>query len=550
MITRLFSAALRGVEAQEVEVEVNARGADKPLIIVVGLPDAAVRESSQRVISAIGASALYLDLGVKTVNLAPADLKKEGPSFDLPIALAMVAASRTKPFNADDCCVVGELGLDGAVRPVKGVLSIALEAKRRGRLRVLVPEANAPEAAVIEGIQVFPIRNLREAWDFLIGELVIPPFHPVPQVFSTSPGFQEVCIDEVRDTPAPPGGEFLFYGSEDGRIRLQVRLEDETVWLTQKQMAELFQKDVRTINEHIQNLFEERELTAEAVIRKFRITAADGKSYATAHYNLDVIISVGYRVKSLRGTQFRIWATQRLREYIVTGFAMDDERLKQRGGGNYFEDLLARIRDIRSSEKEFWRKVLEIYATSIDYDPSAEASRQFFATVQNKMHWAAHGHTAAEVIHERVDAAKPQAGLTSWVGARPGKSEAFIAKNYLSPEELNALNRIVVAYLELAELQALNRQPMYMRDWIVKLDDFLRLSGRDILGHAGNISHEQAVRKAELEFEKFHRAQLAEPSQVEKDFDAAVKDLKTLPAPGRKKKETMSYATFPLASGG
>ena len=345
-------------------------------------------------------------------------------------------------------------------------------------------------------------------------------------------------MKDLIPTPGSPGGEFLFYQTEDGRTRLQVRLEEETVWLTQKLMAELFQKDVRTINEHIQNIFEERELTADSVVRKFRITAADGKSYETAHYNLDVIISVGYRVKSQRGTQFRIWATQRLREYIVKGFAMDDERLKQRGGGNYFEELLARIRDIRSSEKEFWRKMLEIYATSIDYDPSVEASQQFFATVQNKMHWAAHGQTAAEVIHARVDAAKPQVGMTNWVGTKPSKAEAVIAKNYLSPEELNALNRIVVAYLELAEVQALNRQPMYMRDWIAKLDDFLRLSGRDILKHAGKISHEQAARKAELEFEKFHRTQLAEPSQVEKDFDAAVKELKKLPAPSRKKKKT------------
>ena len=334
-----------------------------------------------------------------------------------------------------------------------------------------------------------------------------------------------------------PGGEFLFYQSDDGNIRLQVRLEAESVWLTQKLMAELFQKDVRTINEHIQNIFEEGELMPDSVVRKFRITAADGKNYATAHYNLDVIISVGYRVKSQRGTQFRIWATQRLREYIVKGFAMDDERLKQRDGGNYFEELLARIRDIRSSEKEFWRKVLEIYATSIDYDPGVETSRQFFASVQNKMHWAAHGQTAAEVIHARVDSAKPQVGMTNWVGAKPSKAEAIIAKNYLSPEELNALNRIVVAYLELAEVQALNRQPMYMRDWLAKLDDFLRLGGRDILQHAGKISHEQAVQKAELEFEKFHSAQMALPSQVEKDFEAAVKELKKLPSPGRKNKQ-------------
>ncbi len=342
--------------------------------------------------------------------------------------------------------------------------------------------------------------------------------------------------DLIPNSPAP-GGDILLFQTDDGRTRLEVRLMDETVWLTQKLMAELFQKDVRTINEHIQNIFKEGELAEASVIRKFRITAADGKSYETAHYNLDAIISVGYRVKSHRGTQFRIWATQRLREYIVKGFAMDDERLKRRGGGNYFEELLARIRDIRSSENVFWRKVLEIYATSIDYDPSTEASQQFFATVQNKMHWAAHGQTAAEVVHARADAAKSQMGMTNWVGTKPSKAEAVIAKNYLSPEELNALNRIVTVYLELAEVQALNRKPMYMQDWIAKLDDFLRLSGRDILKHAGKISHEQAARKAELEFEKFHRAQLAEPSQVEKDFEAAVKELKKLPTPSRKKRK-------------
>jgi len=344
-------------------------------------------------------------------------------------------------------------------------------------------------------------------------------------------------MSDLIPAPQPGGGEFLFYQSDDGRIRLQVRLEDESVWLTQKLMAELFQKDVRTINEHIQNIFEEGELRADSVIRKFRITAADGKNYETAHYNLDVIISVGYRVKSQRGTQFRIWATQRLREYIVKGFTMDDERLKQRGGGNYFEELLARIRDIRSSEKEFWRKVLEIYATSIDYDPSVEASRLFFATVQNKMHWAAHGQTAAEVIHARVDAAKPQVGMTNWLVAKPSKAEAAIAKNYLSPEELNALNRIVTAFLELAEVQALNRQPMYMSDWLARMDDFLRLGGRDILTHAGRISHDQAVQKAELEYEKYHRTELAKPSKVELDFDAAVKELKKLPAPPPKRKK-------------
>ncbi|MCI0496593.1 virulence RhuM family protein, partial [candidate division KSB1 bacterium] len=236
-------------------------------------------------------------------------------------------------------------------------------------------------------------------------------------------------------------------------------------------------------------------------------------------------ISVGYRVKSHRGTQFRIWATQRLREYIIKGFTLDDERLKRWGGGNYFEELLARIRDIRSSEKVFWRKVLDIYATSIDYDPNTETSRLFFATVQNKMHWAIHGQTAAEVVYQRADATKENMGLTNWLGTKPSKEEVVIAKNYLSGEELELLNRIVTAYLEFAEIQALNRKPMYMRDWIAKLDDFLRLSDYDILEHAGKISHEEAVQKAELEFEKFKKKQLAQPSRAEQDFEEAIKKL-------------------------
>jgi hypothetical protein len=327
-----------------------------------------------------------------------------------------------------------------------------------------------------------------------------------------------------------PQSEILLYQTEDGRIRIETRFAEETVWLTQKLMAELFQKDVRTINEHIRNVFEEGELPSASVIRKFRITAADGKTYETQHYNLDVIISVGYRVKSHRGTQFRIWATQRLRDYILKGFALDDERLKQAGGGNYFDELLARVRDIRSSEKVFWRKVLDIYATSIDYESDTELSRQFFATVQNKMHWAAHGHTAAEIIAERADASKPNMGLTAWAGSRPRKADVVVAKNYLTAEELDTLNRIVTAYLEFAELQALNRRPMYMKDWIAKLDDFLRMSERDILTHAGQMTHEAAQTKVELEFDTFHTHELEQPSQVEKDFEAAIKKL---PAPKR-----------------
>jgi hypothetical protein len=322
-----------------------------------------------------------------------------------------------------------------------------------------------------------------------------------------------------------PKSQLLFYQAPDGRTRLEVRLQGETVWLTQAQMAELFQRERSVITKHIRNLFEEGELAENSVCANYAQTAADGKTYQTVYYNLDVIISVGYRVKSHRGTQFRIWATQRLREYIIKGFTLDDERLKRGGGGNYFEELLARIRDIRSAEKVFWRKVLDIYATSIDYDPGVEASELFFATVQNKMHWAAHGQTAAEVVHARANATKPNLGLTSWLGTKPTKEEAAIAKNYLAADELDALNRIVTAYLEFAELQALNRQPMYMRDWIAKLEDFLRLSDRDILTHVGTVSHEEAVRKAELEFEKYRQQQLAEPSQVEKDFEKAVKKL-------------------------
>jgi len=290
------------------------------------------------------------------------------------------------------------------------------------------------------------------------------------------------------------------------------------------------------ISRHIRNVFEEGELQEKSVVANFATTAADGKTYQVEHYNLDVIISVGYRVKSQRGTQFRIWATQRLREYLVKGFTMDDERLKRRGGGNYFEELLARIRDIRSSEKVFWRKALEIYATSIDYDPNVEMTQQFFQTVQNKMHWAAHGKTAAEIVVQRADASKANMGLTSWLGNQPRKADVSIAKNYLNQEELEALNRIVTAYLEFAELQAMNRKVMHMGDWIAKLDDFLRLSERNILTHAGKVSHQIALTKAEAEFEKFRALEIAKPSLIEKDFEEAVKKLKHL-KPGKKKKQ-------------
>ena len=322
--------------------------------------------------------------------------------------------------------------------------------------------------------------------------------------------------------------EIFIYQTEDGKTKIQVRLQDETVWLSLNQLAELFQRDKSVISRHISNIFKEGELFRKAVVAKFATTAADSKSYQVEYFNLDVIISVGYRVKSHRGTQFRIWATQRLREYIIKGFAMDDERLKQAGGGNYFDELLARIRDIRSSEKVFWRKVLDIYATSIDYDPNTDMSREFFAVVQNKMHWAAHGHTAAEIIEKRADATRPNMGLTSWSREKPCKSDTAIAKNYLNEKELEVLNRIVNLYLEFAELQALEQQPVYMRDWITRLDDFLRLSGRDILDHAGSISNQEALDKARAEYEKYHAKHLNDPSLAEKHFQESLNDVKKI----------------------
>lgn len=312
--------------------------------------------------------------------------------------------------------------------------------------------------------------------------------------------------------------QIIIYQTEKGETKLEVRLENETVWLTQMQLAELFQKNRVTITEHIGNIFKEGELQEDSVCRKFRLTAPDGKSYDTAFYNLDVIISVGYRVKSQRGTQFRIWATQRLKEYIVKGFTLNDDLLKNGGKGNYFEELLARIRDIRSSEKVFWRKVLDIYATSIDYNPKTTLSETFFKTVQNKMHWAAHGSTAAEIIFYRIDAAKPNLGLTNFRGKKPTLQETEIAKNYLNEKELNILNRMVTAYLEVAELQALNQTPMYMKDWAERLNDFLKMTGKKILEHAGTVSHEKAIEKAKVEYEKFKEQNKNQLSRVEEDF--------------------------------
>jgi hypothetical protein len=349
---------------------------------------------------------------------------------------------------------------------------------------------------------------------------------------------KQKTLDESK-----PGGEMILYQTEDSQTRVQVRLDGQTAWLTQAQMAELFQTTQQNVSLHIQNIYAEGELTPEAThkeslsvqptptVKEFSIVRQEGGrqvSRSVAHYNLDVIIAVGYRVKSARGTQFRQWATQRLKEYLVTGFALNEEKLKQEP--EYFERLLAKIRDIRSSEKVFWRKVLDIYATSADYDANEAVSQKFFATVQNKMHWAAHGHTAAEVVHARADASRPFMGLkTTLPGGVVRKEDASVAKNYLAEAELEALNRIVMAYLEFAEVQAMNRKPMTMRNWIAKLDDFLRLSDREILSHAGKISHDAAVAKAELEFSRFRAIEDAKPSTVEKDFEAAVKKLNPLP---------------------
>ena len=313
-------------------------------------------------------------------------------------------------------------------------------------------------------------------------------------------------------------GQFLLYQTPNGDSQIEVKLQNDTVWLSLDQMAELFQRNKSTISRHIKNVLEDGELEADSVIAYFATTATDGKKYSVAYYNLDMIISVGFRVHSYRGVQFRIWATKVLKEYIVKGFAMNDDLLKRAGGGNYFDELLARIRDIRSSEKVFYRKVLEIYALSIDYDPRVEMTQKFFKTVQNKMHYSVHGHTAAEIIYERADAEKDFMGLTTWSGAMPSKPEAEIAKNYLTHEEVKSLNRIVSLYLDFAEMQAEEHRPMYMKDWINILDDFLRISRKDILTHAGKISAKLAKEKADHEYDKFKERTKNNLSPVEIHF--------------------------------
>lgn len=335
-----------------------------------------------------------------------------------------------------------------------------------------------------------------------------------------------------ENMPAPQG-QFLIY--TDGSTRLQVRLDGDTVWLTQKLIAELYGVSVKTVNEHLVNIFTEAELPEQSVIRKFRITAADRKNYEVMHYSLDAILSVGYRVRSARGTAFRQWATSRLSELLVKGFTMDDERIKagRTLGIDYFDELLVRIRDIRASERMFYQKITDIYATSIDYEPAHLTSQTFFATVQNKLHFAIHGHTAAELVKLRANAAKPHMGLTTWKNGPSGpvrKSDSAVAKNYLDANEIDALNRIVSMYLDYADDQAHRKSPMHMSDWVKKLDAFLQFNERNILAHAGKVSHELAEQHAYQQFEQYDAQRRRLDDQQASDFDKAVEEVKRLDA--------------------
>lgn len=317
-------------------------------------------------------------------------------------------------------------------------------------------------------------------------------------------------------------GNIVIYQTEDGRTHIDVKMEDETLWLTQAQLVELYQTSKSNVSEHIKHIFEEGELNANSVVRKFRTTAGDGKNYEVTYYNLDMIISLGYRIKSIVATHFRRWATERLKEYIVKGFTMDDERLKQLGGGMYWKELLDRIRDIRSSEKVMYRQVLDLYATSVDYDPKSDISIQFFKIVQNKLHFAAHGHTAAEVIYERADADKPFMGLTTFPGDLPTGKDITIAKNYLTANELKILNNLVSGYFDFAEIQAMRRNPMYMSDYVTQLDNILSSTGEKLLTDAGRISHQQAMEKAKDEYRKY---QVKTISPVEQAYLETIKVL-------------------------
>ena len=324
-------------------------------------------------------------------------------------------------------------------------------------------------------------------------------------------------------------GEIIIYQSDDGLVKLKTKLNGETIWLSLDQIAELFGKDKSNISRHLKNIFSEGELDKSLVVAFFATTATDGKTYQVAYYNLDAIISVGYRTNSARATAFRIWATERLKEYIIKGFTMDDDRLKGNGGGNYWKELLARIRDIRSSEKVLYRQVLDLYATAVDYDPKSKDSIKFFKIVQNKLHYATHGHTAAEVIYERADATKPFMGLTTFQGKYPSLNDARIAKNYLKEDELKILNNLVSGYFDLAEISAIEHKPMYMKDYVRQLDDILTTGGRKLLDKPGKISHDEAIKKATREYRKF---ELDNPSPVE---EAYLKSLTSFEKQLRKK---------------
>ena len=326
-------------------------------------------------------------------------------------------------------------------------------------------------------------------------------------------------------------GDIIIYQSENGETKIDVRFEDETVWLTQAQLCELYQSSKANVSEHIKNIFEEGELEENSVVRKIRTTAADGKSYAVNHYNLDMIISLGYRIKSSIATQFRRWATARLKEYMIKGFTMDDERLKNLGGGNYWHELLDRIRDIRSSEKVMYRQVLDLYATSVDYNPQSAESIAFFKMVQNKLHYAAHGHTAAEVIYERADANKPFMGLTAFSGDFPTAKDIMVAKNYLSEDELKILNNLVSGYFDFAEIQAMRHQPMYMNDYVENLDRILTSTGEVLLTDAGKVSHTQAIEKAKAEYKKY---QVQSLSPVEEDYLKTIRAIESAAKEGAK----------------
>jgi len=325
-------------------------------------------------------------------------------------------------------------------------------------------------------------------------------------------------------------GNIIIYKDKDGNNNIEVKMQDNTVWLNQEQLVKLYNSSKSNISEHIKHIFQDKELEEKSVVRKFRTTASDGKRYNVNYYNLDMIVAIGFRVRSNIGTNFRRWATDRLTEYMIKGFTMNDDLLKRAGGGLYFDELLSRIRDIRSSEKVFWRKILDIYATSIDYDPRAEITQEFFKTVQNKMHWAAHGHTAAEVIVERADGNKDFMGLTTFSGDRPTLLDAQIAKNYLNAKELDILNRIVSMYLDYAELQAIEQRTMTMNDWVKELNYFLTMNRKDILKDSGKISHEEAMNHAKKEYDKYKSRVSLIPSEVELAFFESIKNLEKIDA--------------------